>query len=153
METIEISNFTDLPFGENTHQVAAIAKIEEGIDYEILSENKDLTYIDFLNLTSAVKILAEFFDVDGVVISKESSICSVALGANLNTALEKALDCDPISAFQGTIGFTKEVNLDIAKQIEAVRIKNVVAPRFTTDALSYLFKNNDINKENKIWLT
>ena len=64
METIEISNFTDLPFGENTHQVAAIAKIEEGIDYEILSENKDLTYIDFLNLTSAVKILAEFFDVD-----------------------------------------------------------------------------------------
>ena len=47
METIEISNFTDLPFGENTHQVAAIAKIEEGIDYEILSENKDLTYIDF----------------------------------------------------------------------------------------------------------
>lgn len=26
METIEISNFTDLPFGENTHQVAAIAK-------------------------------------------------------------------------------------------------------------------------------
>ena len=145
METIEISNFTDLPFGENTHQVAAIAKIEEGIDYEILSENKYLTYIDFLNLTSAVKILAEFFDVDGVVISKESSICSVALGANLNTALEKALDCDPISAFQGTIGFTKEVNLDIAKQIEAVRIKNVVAPRFTTDALSYLFKNNDIN--------
>ena len=41
METIEISNFTDLPFGENTHQVAAIAKIEEGIDYEILSENKE----------------------------------------------------------------------------------------------------------------
>ena len=36
METIEISNFTDLPFGENTHQVAAIAKIEEGIDLSLI---------------------------------------------------------------------------------------------------------------------
>ena len=49
METIEISNFTDLPFGENTHQVAAIAKIEEGFVYGIFSEYKDFTYIDFFN--------------------------------------------------------------------------------------------------------
>lgn len=145
METIEITNFTDLAYGENVHQVAAIAKIDDVIDYEILSENKDLSYIDFLNLTSSIKIMAEFFDVAGVVIANESSICSVALGANLSVALEKALDCDPISAFQGTVGFTKEVNLDIAKQLEAVRVRNIVAPRFTSDALAYFFKNNDIN--------
>ncbi len=36
METIEINNFTDLPFGENIHQTAAIAKIDEEIDNLIL---------------------------------------------------------------------------------------------------------------------
>lgn len=97
METIEINNFTDLPFGENIHQTAAIAKIDEEIDYEILSENKNLEYIDFLNLTEAVKILGEFFDVNTAVITKESYICSVALGSSIETAYEKAIDCDPLA--------------------------------------------------------
>lgn len=145
METIEISNFTDLPYGENTHQYAAIAKIEDGLDYEILSQNKKLEYIDYLNLSTGIRVLAEFFDVNTAVITKESLICAVALGPSLETALEKALDCDPISAFEGTIGFTKEVNQEIAKQLNAVKIKNIMAPKYTQDALTYLGKNNDIN--------
>ena len=39
METIEITNFTDLPFGENINQAAAIAPVENGIEYEILSDD------------------------------------------------------------------------------------------------------------------
>ena len=46
METSEIKDFTDLPSGENSYQTGAIAPIEEQIDYEILSENKNLEYID-----------------------------------------------------------------------------------------------------------
>lgn len=60
METIEIKDFTDLPSGENSYQTGAIAPIEEQIDYEILSENKNLEYIDYLNLSEAVKVLGEF---------------------------------------------------------------------------------------------
>lgn len=145
METIEINNFTDLPYGENLHQAASIAKIDEEIDYEILSENKELEYIDFLNLTEAVKILGEFFDVNAAVITKESFICSVALGSSIEAAYEKALDCDPIALYQGTVGFSKEVTPLLAKQIKAMQVKNIIAPRFDKEALSILLKNNDIN--------
>lgn len=142
METIEISNFTDLPYGENIHQNAAIAKIEDSLDYEILSENKELEYIDYLNLSATIRVLAEFFDVNATAISKESLICSVALGSTLENSLEKALDCDPIAVYDGTIGFTKEVTLEIAKQLAAVKIKNIMAPKFNSDAVTLLQKKN-----------
>ena len=112
METIEIKDFTDLPSGENSYQTGAIAPIEEQIDYEILSENKNLEYIDYLNLSEAVKVLGEFFDVHSAVFAKEASICAVALGSSSETALEKALDCDPVAIFEGTAGFSKAISLD-----------------------------------------
>lgn len=145
METIEISNFKDLPCGENIYQAAAIGQIQDHLDYEILSENKELEYIDYLNLTSAIKILGEFFDVNASVISKESSVCAAALGSSIEIAYDKALDCDPISAYEGTAGFSKEVTLTVAKHIKATKIRNVIAPRFDKEAHSYLLKNNDVN--------
>lgn len=145
MEKIEITKFTDLPFGANTHQSAAIAEIEDQIDYEILSENKELEYIDFINLTEAIKILAEFFDVNASVITKESFICSVALGSSEEVAYDKAIDCDPLSIYEGTVGFSKTVTNAVAKKLKAMKIKNVIAPRFEDDALTTLQKNNEIN--------
>lgn len=145
MEKIEISNFTDLPFGENVYQKATIAKIDDGVDYEILSENKTLEYIDYLNLTSVLKILAEFFDVNCTAIAKESSICAVALGSSLENSFEKALDCDPISAYGGTVGFSKTVTIDLAKELKAVKIRNILAPKYSQDALTYLQETTDIN--------
>lgn len=145
METIEITNFRDLPAGENVFQQAVIAQPDGTIDYEILSNNKELEYLDFLNLSAAVRILCEFFDVNAAVITKESLICSVALGSCIETAYQKVIDCDPISVYGGTLGFSKEVTLEVAKQLRAMQVRNVLAPRFDKEALSYLQKNNNIN--------
>ena len=145
MDTIKISNFKELTHGSNHCQNAAIAEVENGIEYEILNENKELEYLDFINLTEAVNILAEFFDVNAAVITKESFICAAALGSSIEKAFEKALDCDPLAVYQGTAGFSKEVTPELAKQLRAMKIKNVIAPRFDKDALAYLLKNNDIN--------
>lgn len=142
METIEIKDFTDLPSGENSYQTGAIAPIEEQIDYEILSENKNLEYIDYLNLSEAVKVLGEFFDVHSAVFAKEASVCAVALGSSSETALEKALDCDPVAIFEGTAGFSKAISLDIAKQLCAMKIRNILAPNFAKEALTYLLNTN-----------
>ena len=108
MEKIEISGFTQLPCGENSHQQAYITPVEGGIDYDILSRNKELSYIDFLNLSSAIKVSAEFFDVDSAVIVKEAKICAAALGATSDEALSKVIDCDPISVYESTASFSKE---------------------------------------------
>lgn|SRR5574344_153556 len=145
METIEINNFTDLPFGENIHQQAAIAKLENGLDYEILNEDRTLEYIDYLNLTSVVEILAEFFDVESVAIAKESLLCAVALGSSAVNAYEKAIDCDPISIYGGTVGFSKTVTLEVAKQISAMKIRNIIAPKYEKGALDYLSKDENLN--------
>ena len=138
METIELNDFRPLPSGENPNQCAVIAKIDDTIDYEILSENKDIEYIDYLNLSTAIKILAEFFDVNCAVISNENLICSVALGANMSSALEKAIDCDPLSSFGATLALSKEVDLEVAKKLSAIQFKNVIAPNYTKDAKAFL---------------
>ena len=142
METIEIRNFSNLPSGANTSQTAYISNFEGAVEYEILSRNKELEYIDFLNLSSAVLVLAEFFDVNAVTISKESLLCSAALGATEDEALEKAIDCDPISIKQATVGFTKEVSFDAAKLLASMDIKNIIAPKYSKDAFSYLLDTN-----------
>ena len=145
MNTIEINEFKNLPFGENVTQSAAISPVENGIEYEILSDNESLEYVDYLNMSKVIEVLAEFFDVNASAIAKESQICAVALGSSALNAFEKVIDCDPLSLSGGTIGFSKEVTEDIAKQITAMKVRNLVAVNFDKKAIDFLIKNSDIN--------
>ncbi len=145
MNTIEISDFSDLPCGENAHQEAFLAPVEDGITYDILSENKTLEYIDYLNLSKVLEILGEFFDVNASAIAKENSLCAVALGNSSETAFYKILESDPISLTDSTIGFSKEVSLEIAKQLIAIGIKNIIATNYRKDALDLLKNHAGIN--------
>lgn len=144
METIEISNIESLPCGANPHQNAGISKIADGVEYEILSRNKDLEYIDYINLSENVKLLGEFFDVNSAVITKEGFVCAVALGATANEAFAKVMDSDPISITGSSAGFSKEVNLETAKLLNSLKIRNVISSGFSKEAFSYLL-DTDIN--------
>ena len=145
MNNIEISEFKELPYGENVTQPAAISPVENGIEYEILSDNEALEYIDYLNLSKVVEILAEFFDVNAAAVAKENQICAAALGSSALNAFEKVIDTDPMVLSGGTLGFSKEVTEDIAKQITAMKIRNLIAVQFEKSALDYLTKNSEIN--------
>lgn len=138
MNTIELIDSKKLDSGANSHQDASLSKIHETIEYEILSRNKDLGYIDYLNLSTALRVCAEFFDVFCTVIVKENSICAVALGASLEDSFYKAIDCNPASVTHSSIAFSKEVTFEIAKQINAMNVKNIIAPSYSKEAFSYL---------------
>ena len=142
METIEIKDYKELVFGENPQQKAAISPIENSVDYELLSRNKELGYIDFLNLSEALKVMGEFFDVNCAVITKEALICGASLGATLDDAYENVIDSDPLSAIGATAGFTKSVTIDIAEHLHQMKIKNVAAPDFDKEAFQYLLETN-----------
>lgn len=144
METIEINNIESLSCGANPHQCAGISKISDGVEYEILSRNKDLEYIDYINLSENVKLLGEFFDVNSAVITKEGFVCAVALGTNTDEAFAKVMDTDPISITGSSAGFSKEVGLETAKLLNSLKIKNVVSSGFSKEAFSYLL-DTDIN--------
>lgn len=145
METIEITKFKELPFGANTNQSAAIAPVENGLEYEILSSNEVLEYIDYLNLTKVINVLSEFFDVNAAAIAKENFISSAALGSSIDNAFEKAIDCNPLAISGATIGVSKELTDNVAKQLCAMKIKNVIAPSFSPKALECLLKYETIN--------
>lgn len=145
MKNIEITDLKDLPCGENPYQNASISAVSDGINYEILSRNKELEYSDYLNMTQAINVLAEFFDVNASVITKEGLICSCALAGNIKNAFEKAVDCNPFALADATVGFSKTVTSDTASELRVMKIKNVIATDFEKDAINELMKSGNIN--------
>ncbi len=145
MESIEINEFKNLENGENLNQLAVLSEISDGLDYEILGDKKVLAYIDYLDLTKTVEVLAEFFDVPAAALAGEARLCAVALGSSTETAFEKILETDPVSLLNGTIGFTKEVTVELAMKLNAMKIRNIIAVNFAPEAVDYLQEYSGIN--------
>lgn len=145
METIEINNISAIACGENLFQDAGIAPVEGGIEYEILNDVETLEYIDYLNLSKVVEILGEFFDVNAGAVANEGKLCTVALASSVDNAYKKLIESDSLNIFGSTIGFSKEVDLDTAKQLNAVKVRNIIAVGYSKQALDYLLKSCDIN--------
>lgn len=134
---ISLSKITDLRYGENPHQKAALYKFEQEADYEILN-GKELSYNNIVDICSALDIVSEFYDVNATAIIKHNNPCGVALGTDIYDAYLKAFDCDPISAFGGIIALTQKVTLDVAKHASGVFLEVIIAPDFEPAALELL---------------
>ena len=145
METIELKNYIELSYGENVSQKASISPIQNSIEYEILSDDTALEYLDYLNLSRVLEVLSEFFDVNTVAISKDGLLCNVALGHSLLNAFEKNVESDPISIVGSTVGFSKKVTLDLAKHFLGMNFRNIIATSFDKDAVDYLITNSNLN--------
>ena len=139
--TYEFRHVKCLNFGENPHQNAGLYKREKNADFEILTGG-ELTYLNIVNISEALNIASEFFDVNAVVIVKNAAPCGVALGKSIYDAYTKAFDCDPVSAFYGTIAFTQKVDKETAGHISSMAVEAVVAPDFEQDALKILAETN-----------
>lgn len=164
----EVKNFAfkkiqDLRYGENPHQKAGLycrasmpdlqnnnlrsrlglSAQQHQTDYEILW-GKELSYNNILDMTAAVNIASEFYDVPAVAIVKHQAPCGVALGKDILDAYQKAFDCDPISAFGGIVAFTKGVNEKVANLLNSVFLEVVIAPDFDEEALEILQSKKNI---------
>src|SRR5580658_7416314 len=103
---------TELPYGENPHQRAAFYT-QVGTRAHVLSMvsqlgGKPLSFNNLLDLDAARLLLGEF-QVPACVIVKHNNPCGVALGATATEAYEKALACDPMSAFGGIVCLNRAV--------------------------------------------
>lgn len=126
-----------LRYGENPHQSASLYKHNEIADYDFLN-GKELSYNNILDMTAAINIVSEFFDVPAVAIVKHNTPCGVALGKSIEEAYLKAFDTDPISAFGGIIAFSQKVNKEIAKHASSVFLEVLIAPDYDAEALELL---------------
>jgi len=113
------------------------------ISYSLLW-GKELSYNNILDMTTAVNIVSEFYDVPSVAIIKHLAPCGVALGKDILEAYQKAFDCDPISAFGGIVAFSQTVNEKVAKLLNSVFLEVVIAPDFDEEALEILQSKKNI---------
>ena len=142
-KTFNFEKLKDLKYGENPHQKGAIYKTDRMVDYEVIN-GKELSFNDILNVTEATNIVSEFYDVNAVSIIRHTKPCGVALGRSIYDAYTKAFDCDPVSSFYGTVGFSKPVDSEVAKHLNSMAVEVIVAPDFTPDAVELFEDNTDI---------
>lgn len=139
-KTFNFEKVKDLQYGENRHQKASLYKFDKMVDYEVLND-KELSFNNILNLTEALNVVSEFYDVNCVTIIRHNKPCGVALGHSLYDAYTKAFDCDPVSSFYGVVGFSKPVDVEVAKHLNSMAVEVVVAPDFEPKAVE-LFEDN-----------
>lgn len=131
----------DLVYGENPHQKASLY-VHKQVNYEVLN-GKQLSYNNFLDMSLAVSIVSEFYDVCAVAITKHSMPCGVALGSTVAEACQKAVDCDPVSSFEGIAAFSGEIDEKLAKNLSSLMLEIIIAPDFSEKALEIL-KQKDL---------
>ena len=141
---ISLHKIQNLRYGENPHQKAEyfLPTLEES-PFEQFS-GKELSYNNLLDLDTLLRGCSIFQDNCACVIVKHTTPCGTAKGNNSLDAFRKALDCDPISAFGGIIGFTRSVDMETASAITETFFEIVAAPSFEDKVIEY-FKEKKPN--------
>jgi phosphoribosylaminoimidazolecarboxamide formyltransferase/IMP cyclohydrolase len=128
-------------YGENPHQPAAFYKSPEqrrGVSTARQVQGKQLSYNNINDTDAAYECVAEFApDASAaVVIVKHANPCGVAQAATLREAYEKALRCDPVSAFGGIVAMNRALDADAAKAIVDIFTEVIIAPDATDEAIA-----------------
>jgi phosphoribosylaminoimidazolecarboxamide formyltransferase/IMP cyclohydrolase len=139
--TFEFVKAQDLRYGENPHQGAAYYRDPLGrapsLAFAKQLQGKELSFNNILDFDAALGLAAELPD-GGCVIIKHGNPCGTALGAEAKASFERALACDPLSAFGGVIAFNRKVDQRAAEAVAEHFFEGVIAPSFDEDALAAL---------------
>src|SRR5208282_477551 len=107
-----------LRYGENPHQRAALYADGSGLGFAGAKQlqGKELSFNNLVDLDACWDLTREF-DEPMVAIIKHTNPCGAATGTTILEAYQKALACDPVSAFGGVIGINREVDATAAEEI------------------------------------
>jgi phosphoribosylaminoimidazolecarboxamide formyltransferase/IMP cyclohydrolase len=128
-------------YGENPHQSAAFYKLPEsrpGVATARQLQGKQLSYNNINDTDAAFECVAEFDPARtaAVVIVKHANPCGVAEGTSLRDAYEKALACDPVSAFGGIVALNRTLDAEAAAKIVEIFTEVIIAPDATEEAVA-----------------
>ena len=129
-----------LRYGENPHQRAALYADGSGLGIAGATQlqGKELSFNNLVDLDACWELAQEFPSGDSdpavVVIVKHTNPCGAATGATVLEAFQKALTCDPVSAYGGVIGINRAVDGEAAAEIAKLFVEAIAAPAFTPEA-------------------
>src|SRR5436309_826022 len=129
-----------LRYGENPHQSAAFYRTGEGrsgVATARQAQGKQLSYNNINDTDAAYECVAEFDPkrTAACAIIKHANPCGVAEGSSLLDAYQKALRCDPVSAFGGIVALNRTLDAEAARAITEIFTEVIIAPDATEDAI------------------
>jgi phosphoribosylaminoimidazolecarboxamide formyltransferase/IMP cyclohydrolase len=135
-----------LRYGENPHQHGAryrMAGLHSWWDDVVQHGGKELSYLNIFDADAAWRLVHELPAAGGtdlaVAIIKHANPCGAALDPNLVLAYERALACDPQSAFGGIVAIGGPVTEEVAGAIAAgPQADVIIAPSYDPAALAQL---------------
>ncbi|MBS7792822.1 bifunctional phosphoribosylaminoimidazolecarboxamide formyltransferase/IMP cyclohydrolase [Roseococcus sp. SDR] len=119
-----------LRYGENPHQKAGFyldGSHRPGIATAKQIQGKELSYNNLNDTDAAYEACAEF-EPPAIVIVKHANPCGIAIAEDLATAWDRALLCDPVSAFGGIVAANRTLDAAAAEKITAIFTEVVIAP-------------------------
>lgn len=131
----------NLRYGENPHQSAALYRNNtaggRGLASAPQLHGKELSYNNLVDLEAAWRVAQEFTEPVTAII-KHTNPCGIATGKTLADSHQRALSCDPISAFGSVIAVNRKLDLATAEGIAKMFVEAIIAPGFEPDALECL---------------
>jgi phosphoribosylaminoimidazolecarboxamide formyltransferase/IMP cyclohydrolase len=133
-----------LRYGENPHQQAALyAAGANGIAGAEQLHGKELSFNNLVDLDACWQLVCEFRHPAAAII-KHTNPAGCAERGSLAPAYRKALECDPVSAYGGVIGFNRELDEETAGEVAKLFVEAIAAPAFSEAALQILRANKNL---------
>jgi phosphoribosylaminoimidazolecarboxamide formyltransferase / IMP cyclohydrolase len=149
---------TDLRYGENPHQKAAMYTDGSGagVANGRQVQGKELSYNNIVDLQAAWELAQDFGETMCAII-KHTNPCGAATGPVLAEAYKRALEADPVSAFGGVIGVNRAVDGETATEMAKLFVEAIAAPSFEPAALErFALKKNlrlvEVKHEPQRWV-
>jgi len=133
-------------YGENPHQSAAVYSLVDGPG--ILGgfrqlQGKELSWNNLLDADAARKLVALLAE-PAVAIVKHNNPCGVGRAGDAVAAYERALACDPVSAFGSIVAVNRPVEAELARAMASLFVEVLIAPGVEEDALSVLAEKKNL---------
>jgi len=138
---LSLSKLSDLRYGENPHQAAALYEIEEedagGVAHAVLLSGKEMSFNNYVDADAAWQLACDFAEPACAII-KHTNPAGVGIGASPTEAYRRALATDPVSAFGGIVAFNHKVDDEAARAVTEIFTEVVIAPDYDEAALTTL---------------
>ncbi|HJU87819.1 MAG TPA: bifunctional phosphoribosylaminoimidazolecarboxamide formyltransferase/IMP cyclohydrolase [Gemmatimonadaceae bacterium] len=135
-----------LRYGENPDQRAAfyVERAGAGLGGLVQRGGKELSFNNLLDLEGALLATDAFGDEPCCAIVKHTTPCGLATGVSALEAYQKALACDPLSAFGSVISFNTAVDAATAEAVSSLFVEVLVAPELSDQAVEILGRKKNL---------
>ena len=143
---IDLKREMEPRYGENPHQRAALYAVQGGGGvfggFEQL-QGKELSFNNLLDADAARRLVSSFGE-PAVAIVKHGNPCGVGVGDGPTEAYERALACDPTSAFGSIVALNRPADRALAEAMAKLFVEVVVGPGFSAGAVERFAKKKSL---------